>query len=194
MKPYPKVRKSLSRRKPAEAFATSAAAVAKSLIDRITFWNIIKGLALILVVIPLLVYVRRELNRDVVVIEPIAVPKSFSDAGLSSDVMANRVGQRIREIEDSAKTRLNKDMLGLESEQLPVSDIEIPGTKLGLKTIVDISRTLFKRYPRHIAGDIVLPITDTQISVQTADPEQRGATVTIYLRQGDAKSGGGWPS
>src|ERR1019366_2590344 len=67
----------------------------KNTLGRITLGR----LALAIVVLPLLFYVYREVTRDVLIIDPFTVPKHFEEAGLTSEVMANRIGDRLRQIE-----------------------------------------------------------------------------------------------
>jgi hypothetical protein len=59
--------------------------------------------------------------------------------------------------------------------------VEIPGPKLGLKTLIDITRNVFGIYPKHISGDILLP---ADAPVKVGLPPVQQATVTVYLTQG----------
>src|ERR1700676_161861 len=72
---------------------------------RVTFNRLIVGVF----VLPLLIYVYREVTRDVLIIDPIAVPRRFEEAGLSSEVMANRIGDALRHLEIEAHSRLRMD-------------------------------------------------------------------------------------
>lgn len=177
--PVPQRRRVPARR----SFLEKVKGFARDAIGRITFWRVVKGFVVIFLFVPLVVYVVREVNRDVLIIDPFGVPKSLSEAGLSSDVMANRVGERLREIETATKTSMKKDVLGSQGEEASIPEVEIPGTKLGLKTVVDVARSLFHRDPKHIGGDIVLPLKDTEPS--SSDPAvKRPAMISVYFRQG----------
>src|SRR5208337_4451457 len=156
----------------------------KDTLGRITFGR----LALAILVLPLLFYVYREVTRDVLIIDPFTVPKHFEEAGLTGEVMANRIGDRLRQIEIATQTRMKKDNLTSLREEGSVPDVEIPGTKLGLKTIVDMTRALLGIYPKHISGDIVVPV-DTPTKVGSP-PVQQQARVTVYLTQGRSRSAG----
>ena len=141
------------------------------------------GTVLTLFGLLLLVYVVRELFRDVLIFEPLTVPKRFEEAGLTSGVMANRIGAALDELETSIKSVvMKKDVLGyLYSEITP--EIEIPGTKIGLKTIVELFRNLLRVYPKHICGDVVFPVQPADATPgwrSTKEP----VTVTIYLKRG----------
>jgi hypothetical protein len=103
-------------------------------------------------------------HRDVLIFDPFTVPKSFEDAGLTPNVLANRIGAEIRRIETSAAMRLKLEDLTYKSDGTPTPDIEIPVTDVGLKTVIDITQSLF--YPRHISGDVVIPFAP---SADTSD-------------------------
>ncbi len=144
--------------------------------------------ALAILVALLLFYIYREVTRDVLIIDPFTVPKHFEEAGLTSEVMANRIGDKLHQTETATQTRMKKDNLISFREEGSVPDVEIPGTKLGLKAIVDITRALFGIYPKHISGDIVLPV-DAPAKVGSP-PVQQQARVPVYLTQGRSRSAG----
>jgi len=98
----------------------------------------ISRLALVLFGVPLLIYVYREVTRDALIIEPITVPKSLEEDGITSEVMANRVGDELRQMEEATRTRMKKDALASMRDEEAPPDVEIPGTKLGLKAIIEI--------------------------------------------------------
>src|SRR5271165_3911555 len=52
-------------------------------------------LALTILVLPLLFYVYKEVTRDVLIFDPLTVPKHFEEAGLTGEVMVNRIGEVI---------------------------------------------------------------------------------------------------
>lgn len=65
-------------------------------------------------------------------------------------------------------------------------DVEIPGTKVGLRTIIDITRSVFGIYPKHISGDIVVPV-NVSPNVESPAVKQQ-ATVTVYITHGQNRS------
>jgi len=142
----------------------------------------LKRVALALVVVPLLLYVFREVRRDALVIDPFSVPKQYEEAGLTPEVIANRIGNSLRKIEADAKTVMKKDNLESLRDEGSTPDVEIPGTKLGLKTLVDITRAVLGVYPKHVSGDIVVLVAPASSS---AKPQVR---VTVYLTQGRDRS------
>ncbi len=100
--------------------------------------------------------------------------------------MANRIGDTLRQIEQAAKTSMRKDDLGSIADEESTPDIEIPGTKLGLKTVIDIGRSIFGIYPKHISGDIVFPVT-LSTSAESGSGKNN-VTVTIHVAQGRNRS------
>ena len=69
------------------------------------------------------------------VIEPFTVPWRFQDSGLTAEVMANRIGGALSQIETATRTYMKKEALGSVRDEDDAPAIEIPGTKLGLKPL-----------------------------------------------------------
>jgi tetratricopeptide (TPR) repeat protein len=142
---------------------------------------------LFILAVPFLLYVYQEAHRDVLIIDPISVPKQFQEAGLTPEVMANRIGDELGEIEYATRTRMKKDNLALAQAVASTSDIEIPGTKLGLKTAVEITRSLIGVYPKHVSGDIAFaPVAPAEPNTAAV---KNSVTVTIYVSKGPSR---GW--
>jgi Tfp pilus assembly protein PilF len=141
-----------------------------------------KRVVLALFVLPVLFYVYREVSREVLIIDPFSVPKRFEETGLTPEVVANRIGDAMRAIETSAETQMKKDNLTSLRDQGSTPDVEIPGTKLGLKTLVEVTRTVFGIYPKHASGDIVaLMSADSSVA-------KSQLKVTVYITQGRNRS------
>jgi tetratricopeptide (TPR) repeat protein len=120
--------------------------------------------------------------NDTLTIDAIGMPKDFSEAGLSPDVMAEHLGERLRQMETAVKTSVKKDVLETKTSADALPEIEIPGTKLSFKTVVDMARSLLDRDPKHIGGDLVLdPHCDPQAPAGSTDTTAR---VTVSFRQG----------
>ncbi|HXC94561.1 MAG TPA: tetratricopeptide repeat protein [Edaphobacter sp.] len=147
----------------------------------------VKGLtfarvSFILLGLPLTYYVYREVTRDVLIIDPITVPKRFEEAGLTPQVMANRLGDRLQEIERSTQTSMKKDVMGALGEETTIPEVEIPGTKLGLKTVVDIARSVFGRHTKHIGGDVVFPVKSAATGIESSSIKNP-VNLTVYFVQ-----------
>jgi len=138
-------------------------------------------MVLAFLVLPVLFYIYGEVTHDALIIDPFTVPKRFEEAGLTSEVVANRIGDALRQIELTTGTRMKKDNLSSLRDENSMPDVEIPGTKLGLKTVVEITRTVFGIHRKHVSGDIVVhPTISTNADSQ--------ATVTFYITQGRNRS------
>jgi tetratricopeptide (TPR) repeat protein len=132
--------------------------------------------------LPLLRYVYLEVTHVALIIDPFSVPKRFEEAGLTSEVIANRIGDALRQIETMTQTRMKKDDLSLLRDEAAMPDVEIPGTKIGLKTIVEITRAVFGKHPKHLVGDIVISATaETEVTVTfcIAKGRERSAPVSF---------------
>src|SRR5690348_8197315 len=103
----------------------------KAILKHLTF----KRAVVAVFVLPLLFYIANEITRDPIVIEPFSVPKSFEESGVTPEVVSNRIGDVVRQIEANIKTHMRKDSLTSLREEGATFDIDIPGTKLGLKTL-----------------------------------------------------------
>jgi tetratricopeptide (TPR) repeat protein len=150
----------------------------KDLRKHLTFRRIV----LAVFVLPLLLYIYREVNHDALIIDPFSVPKRFEETGLTPEVVANRIADALRQIETSAQTRMKKDNLTSLHGEESTPDVEIPGTKLGLKTLVEVARAVLGIYPKHVSGDIIA-LLSTEFS--SAKPPLK---VTVYITQGRNRS------
>jgi tetratricopeptide (TPR) repeat protein len=145
--------------------------------------NWLKRAVVAAVVLLLFLYVYPEVMRPALVIDPFSVPKGFEESGLTPEVVSNRIGDELRRIETEANTRLEKDKLtSLEDEGGATPDIEIPGTKMGLKVLVDATRAVFQKYPRHVSGDIVtLKNQQLKITIYTTKGRDRGHATSLLV-------------
>jgi tetratricopeptide (TPR) repeat protein len=142
----------------------------------------LKRLVIFALTAPFLVYMYREVTRDVLVIEPFSVPKELEEAGLTPEVVAHRIGAGIRQIELEARTTMKRDNLVSMRDENPLVDVEIPGIKLGTRTLIETLRNVFGIYPRHISGDVtILPAPVSGL---------RKMILSTYLSQDGLKGAG----
>jgi hypothetical protein len=143
--------------------------------------NLVLYAILFIVVVPLVigfvVLLYKEISRSLPIVEPFGVPKEFGDMGLTSEVIASRVRDKLRYIGKVARMKVleEEDSFVLPKEVELTLDVEIPGTKIGVKVIVELLRALFGKYPTRISGDIVLPMS-SQLILENSD-----ATVTVRI-------------
>ncbi len=113
---------------------------------------------------PLLIYLFSEATRHVVVLDPIVVPRQFSDAGFTSEVMTQRVREKIEEIQRVNEFASRREELSTSDRGLP--NVEIPDTKLSLQVVSDILRKLLGNEPQHLAGEITSSTTPGKMEIR----------------------------
>ncbi len=92
-----------------------------------------------------------ELFRPVVLIDPISVPKLLEERGLTAQVVADEVAERTASM--AMATRAAPIRLASDSS-LP-EEVEVPATKLSLRSVVQLLQVFLHRQPPHIHADIV---------------------------------------
>ena len=123
--------------------------------------HILSNVASVLGILILLLicnFIYRDLTSDAYIIDPISVPEQYDKSGLNAQVMSRRIGQALRSIEENAETGLGRDRLAISSDVPQLPAVEVPGTKLDLRTLVDLVRQLFGWEQRRITGEVVLRI------------------------------------
>ena len=92
-------------------------------------------------------------------------PRSSQIAGITSEVMAERIREELTEMERSAaKSSMLIESAKAAEETLP--DIEIPATKLSLRTAEDSLRRLFRTEAQHLSTDITYPPSSNDAKVR----------------------------
>lgn len=136
--------------------------------------------AVLLILLGAYVYAVAPLNS--IVIEPFSVPKRYEDAGMTSEVMTRQIADALVDLEEQAHSRMGKDRFVLSSDPSSVPDIEVPGTKFRLRTIVEGALHILHIFgcdATHVRGAIVLAITS---AATTNGPETPDSEVEINLR------------
>ncbi|HWW98950.1 MAG TPA: tetratricopeptide repeat protein [Edaphobacter sp.] len=129
--------------------------------EQITF----RRLILLAIAIPFAVYLFSEATRHVVVLDPIVVPRQFADAGFTSEVITQRVREKIEEIQRANEFISGREELSTQADRgLP--DIEIPETKLSLQVVSDILRKVLRNEPKHLAGEITSSNVPGKMEIQ----------------------------
>ena len=142
---------------------------------------------LALITLPTLLYFFREAWHVKVVVDPITVPPRFTEIGITPDTMSTRVAAAMRLIEARAHSQVANDLLAPSQESAVLGDsaasgIEVPGTKVSLKSIAELLQTVLGRAPTHISGDVVL----SQPQKDAAGPSV--AITTVHLHRADNSS------
>jgi Tfp pilus assembly protein PilF len=113
-----------------------------------------KSLVLAAIIISSVAYLLWDGTRHYVVLDPIVVPKQFADAGLTSEVMTQRVREKLEEIQGTDESASSsRDQLSMQADR-DVPDIEIPETKLSLRSLSDVLQKFLNNEPKHLSGEI----------------------------------------
>lgn len=106
-------------------------------------------LVAVVVVVPILV---GQFRRDQVVIEPIAVPGTLTEQGLTPDVVASRIWDGLADVEAAAKTSKEKIAAIPDARRVEFS---FPDSGFSIESLVFHVRRLFNAYETRIAGEFV---------------------------------------
>jgi Tfp pilus assembly protein PilF len=132
------------------------------------------------------IYGYRELASAALIIEPINVSKQYADAGITPEVMASRIKDALIAVEAATKTLLEKDRLVIRSrsDMAASPDPELLGTKLGLKSVIEITRNIipFLPQPQSVGGEITLSTTTNPNVAKVPAQDKTESKVQITLR------------
>jgi tetratricopeptide (TPR) repeat protein len=138
-------------------------------------------LAAATLLLPTLAYVLYQSTRSAIVIEPFSVPAGFVKRGLTPEAFARRVADTLSQIQATTDTRLSGEFLVPALPESSPVDVEIPGTKVGLRTVIEITRTVFGNAPIHVSGEVLERLYEE--SPNAAETVE----VTIHLSQGTGR-------
>jgi tetratricopeptide (TPR) repeat protein len=128
-----------------------------------------------------------ELLRPVVLVDPLSVPKLLEEQGLTGQVVAAEVADRIASMEEAVESLAPKDQLRLSSDS-SVPDVEVPETKLSVRSVIQLLQVVLHRQPPHIHADIVCLMpgcTGTSPPTPGAAPSER---LEVIYRFTDGKA------
>jgi len=169
-------------------------------------WSILVTIARVLAILLAIVgaiYSYRQLTRDTLIIEPISVPKQYADMGITGEVMAKHIRDALGEIEATPQISVRKDVLAMWSEETSTPDVEVPGTKLTLKTVVEMVRAMIPilPQPRNVTGEITLRTrkdsdrekilsseNEIQITLRIKRGESAGEPIKFSLQTNDSEA------
>jgi len=128
-------------------------------------------------------YVVREIRREVLIFDPFGVPKRFEEAGVTSKALTSRIGSAMQRMEDEALTSMKKDALGFAHIEGGTPEIEIPGTKIALRSMVEFMRNLLGIHPVHVGGNVCFE-SDLASAGKDGGAGSESVTVTVYVTHG----------
>jgi tetratricopeptide (TPR) repeat protein len=117
------------------------------------------GKALLVVALfSLATYLTVDSLQNIVILDPIGVPKSFSDAGITSEVMAQRVRERILDIQRTDESSGPKELFHAPMDQ-SIADIEIPEAHVSIRIVEETLRRILHNEAHHLSADVAYSST-----------------------------------
>ena len=139
---------------PTESVERQGGTGASPVANYIPKWITSKRFGTAVLALPFVLFIYRHVWHDVIVIEPFQVPPSLVDQGYTPETFANRVGDQLRRI--AAHVQRNVDNVSSGSDEDAIPDVEIPGTSLNLKTVVEILQDSFGISVQRVGGDVTI--------------------------------------
>jgi tetratricopeptide (TPR) repeat protein len=120
------------------------------------------------------------LTEDVIVLDPISVPKELEDRGITATFVAQRLLDETRRIEDNATTAKARTYLRGESKVSPLANVQLPASGLSVDSLVSILRNLLMLKDMHIGAEVSAmpadafgPLTNTVVVVHVSHGDSR---------------------
>jgi tetratricopeptide (TPR) repeat protein len=158
-----------------------AAGLVTKLVKQLTFTRVLACIVLV----PSLFYLVREGIKLTVVVDEISVPKKLEELGFTADVMSRRIVTDILQMEARSHSRIAQQSLASTGPPSPedsiAAEVEVPGTKFSLKSVLELARNILGHPPIHVSGDIVIGPTDSG----ELSPGEFQATATVRVLERD---------
>jgi len=110
--------------------------------------------ALFLLVAWLVFAVATQALRDTLIIDIVNVPAAFETQGITSQTVARRIADTLNQIQAATTTRIARDNPAVLTDTKVALDIEIPGTRIGLRTAIETVLDAVGKSPTLVAVDI----------------------------------------
>ncbi|MBX9946659.1 MAG: tetratricopeptide repeat protein [Reyranella sp.] len=94
--------------------------------------------------------------QDVVIVEPLSIPKELEAQGYSGAVVTRRILDEVHRMSQVSQTRKERAQLGGEDRREVLANVQLPTTGLSVQTIVAILRDLFDREDTRVGGELVI--------------------------------------
>ena len=133
----------------------------------------------------------QQISQSRLIIEPISVPKQFEDAGLTSEVISNRIQADLEKIEAGAVTGIREEWrssqgsgkFAVPSDQAPYSSVEVPGTTFNLNSAVEVVLAAVRiRQPDTVNGEVTFAIPTAAAGVATAPSPTSGGQIRLRIK------------
>ena len=113
----------------------------------------------VLVLAPILLIgytVWQAVEEDMIIVDSFTVPKALEDQGYTGTSVAQQLIDRVEFIHSTAKTRVERQQIGHESQFASLSSLQVPQSGLTIQTIVSMLRKLFRPPDDRIGGEITI--------------------------------------
>jgi hypothetical protein len=104
-------------------------------------------------------------RQPIVILEPISVPQHFAELGFTSEVVTEKVRERLDAIRTSQEVASASEQLAMMKDS-DFPDIEIPEIKLSPQVIVDVLRKAFGK-EQVLSGAITYETSGGTVKVQS---------------------------
>lgn len=117
--------------------------------------TLIVNLSIILAVILFCVYTYRQLQKEIIIIEPVSVPEEMKKNGYTERVLAQMLMDKITYIHKTTKLLSQRHQYTTAWIKTPL-DMEIPGSGVSVKSLMEIIRPFFGGHSTTVVSEIIL--------------------------------------
>jgi tetratricopeptide (TPR) repeat protein len=111
------------------------------------------NLSLVVAALLVITVIVIETKRKQIIVEPLSVPETLEEVGISGEVAARWIRDEIKTVQIRAGTALEGNLF-VSDDELP--DIAISGSAFSLRSIVDLAKALFGASSPRISGEIIV--------------------------------------
>lgn len=142
-------------------------------------WRLVVGI----IAIVLMLFIYRGFKDENYAIKAFLVPKEFSDAGFSGLVVANKLFDEVKAIQDFVASQ-KEDILNIQSEIKPDLNLDVMGFGFSVNSTIYYLRDLMGKENRFISGELTDLSGDLSLTLRlTGHPPK----VVVATYEGDDK-------
>lgn len=102
----------------------------------------------------------RATFESLIVVEPIAIPKSLQDHGYTAATVAQRLIDQVHVINDAASTKKGRTAIGSESHFASLASLQLPAAGFSFRSLISTLRNLLGVTDSKIGGEILATSSD----------------------------------
>lgn len=130
-----------------------------------TILKIISRFSIIILIILLFIIIFLEINNEIILVEPFQVPEDLAKTGLTGRVVANKLIDKLNYIGEITKTSMEARDFSAEWSQHSL-EIEMPGTAISLKPLVEYLKQLIGRRTNRLSGEVIRGKSQIAITIR----------------------------